>query len=234
MAKLIAYLRTSTGNGNGDSLPAQEDACREWAAKQGYELAEVFQDEGVSGGLPVDERPSLAAAIIEVEEGRADGLIVHRLDRLARELHVQEAALARLWGAREGVQVFEAVEGEVKRDDPDDPQRRFLRQVMGAAAELERGLIRARLHRGRKRKAQAGGYIGGPTVPFGYRVGADGSFTEQPEEQATIQRIISTRREGRTWKQVGAALNMHPNTVKKIYYRETEEPPSRVHKGKEA
>jgi DNA invertase Pin-like site-specific DNA recombinase len=227
--KVVAYARTSTGGGNGDSLASQEDACREWAAARDHEVVEAFHDAAISGGLPVDERPGLLAAIAEVEEGRAEGLVIHRLDRLARELHVQEVALARLWDAGAHVRVFEAVEGEVRRDDPDDPHRRFLRQVMGAAAELERGLIRARLRRGRERKAARGGYIGGRTVPFGQRV-EGGRLVEEPGEQEIIKLIVRLRDEGRTWKQVGEEVGMHPNTVKKVFRRETGRPGGRVHK----
>lgn len=47
----------------------------------------------MSGALPVHERPGLLAALEALEADEAHGLVVHRLDRLARELHVQEAAL---------------------------------------------------------------------------------------------------------------------------------------------
>jgi DNA invertase Pin-like site-specific DNA recombinase len=211
--KLAAYLRTSRNGGtDSDALPAQLDACREWAKSEGHRIAESFEDDGASGGLPVDERPGLLAAIASVEEGRADGLVVHRLDRLARELHVQEAALARLWGAGEDRRVFEAVEGEVKRDDPDDPHRRFLRQVMGAAAELERGLIRARLSRGRRRKAERGGWVGGHRIHrrYGYKLvpGSDGGFEYEPvpDEQEVIATIRSLREGGGSLRAVGKEL----------------------------
>lgn len=169
--RLVAYVRTSTANAaNGDSPAAQEEACRAWAAANRHDIAAVHVDRGLSGKLGPDDRPGLAPALVAVERSDADGVVVHRLDRLARELHVQEAALARAWEA--GGRVFEAVEGEVPRDDPDDPYRRFVRQVMGAAAELERGMIAARLRTGRRRKRQRGDYTGGRAVPFGQRVGS--------------------------------------------------------------
>jgi DNA invertase Pin-like site-specific DNA recombinase len=209
--RLTAYLRTSTDNGTGDSLDAQEDACRAWASAHGHEVVSTFQDLGVSGGLPADQRPGLANAIVEVEEGRAEGLVVHRIDRLARELHVQETALARLWAVGEHVRVFEAVEGEVKRDDPDDPQRRFLRQVMGAATELERGMIRARLRRGKHRKSERGGYVGGARLHprYGYRLveRLDGKreYVPVPEEQKAIA-LMRELAEGGTLREVCAEL----------------------------
>jgi DNA invertase Pin-like site-specific DNA recombinase len=64
-------------------------------------------------------------------DGTAEGLIVARLDRLARSLTVQEATLGLLW--RRGATVFSADNGEVHADDPDDPMRTAIRQVMGGA-----------------------------------------------------------------------------------------------------
>lgn len=206
--RLVSYIRTSTNGGaNGDSPAAQEDACRAWATANGHEVVAVLADRGVSGKLPPEERDGLLAALVAVEAGEADGLVVHRLDRFARELHVQEAALARVWSA--GGHVFEAVEGEVRRDDPDDPYRRFVRQVMGAAAELERGLIAARLRQGRRRKSERGGYIGG-WVPMGWRVagqGAEAVLVEEPTEQELRRRLRDLRDAGRSYRRVADRLN---------------------------
>lgn len=194
--QLVIYTRTSTVNGAGsDSLQAQEDACRAWATEHGHEIVSVERDQALSGGLGVEDRPGLAAALVALEDGTAEGIVVHRLDRLARELHVQEVALAHAWSSGDHIEVFEAAEGgAVKRDDPDDPHRRFLRQVMGAAAELERGLIRARLHGGRRRKAARGGYIGGKQLhrKYGYDL-VDGEYVRREAEQEVIQRICGLR-----------------------------------------
>src|SRR5207244_11738718 len=86
-------------------------------------------------------------------------------DRLARTLSVQEAALASVWA--QGGRVF-LPEGEVLRDDPDDPMRTAMRQMMGVFSQLERGMITARLRAGRAAKAASGGYAYG-SPPFGWR-----------------------------------------------------------------
>lgn len=207
--KLIAYLRTSTANGsNGDSLDAQEDACRRWAKANGHRIVCTKKDEGISGGKDVDSRPGLAAALLAIDVGDAEGLIVHNIDRLARELHVQEAALDRVW--RAGGRAFETFDGEIPRDDPDDPQRTFLRQVLGAAAQLERGMITARLRRGRARKRKRGGYSGGATVPYGMRIegeGADALLVPDEEAQKVIAKILQLRAEGLTLNAVAHQLN---------------------------
>lgn len=231
--RLISYVRTSTANGAGqDSLNAQADACAAWAAANGHEIVGVERDEALSGRLGVEQRPGLLRALIALEDHAADGLIVHRLDRLARELHVQEAALARAWSAHEGVEVYEAVEGRIKRDDPDDPHRTFLRQVLGAASQLERGLVAARLQGGRRRKAARGEWIGGHRLHprYGYEV-VEGAYTPVAEQQTVIDRMAVLRAEGGTYRAVAATLNAegvrppagdvwHPTTVRKVLVRE--------------
>ena len=208
--KLVAYCRTSTANGVGsDSLQAQEDACRAWATGNGHEVVLAFRDDALSGTLGIEDRPGLAASLVALDDGEAEGLVVHRPDRLARELHVQEVALAHAWGAGDHVRVFEAAEGaEIMRDDPSDPQRRFLRQVMGAAAELERGLIKARLQGGRRRKAAKGGYVGGNRLHrrYGYTL-EDGRYVPVTEEQAVVDRMRKLRADGAAWQAVADALN---------------------------
>ncbi len=232
--RLVAYCRTSTQNGAGaDSLDAQEQACRDWAAANGHGVVIVFRDDALSGALGIEDRPGLAAALMSLDDGEADGLVVHRPDRLARELHVQEVALAHAWAAGDQVRVFEAAEGaEIVRDDPNDPQRRFLRQVMGAAAELERGLIKARLQGGRRRKAARGGYIGGNRLHrrYGHEL-IDGEYVSVETEQAAIRQIRDMREAEKTWLSIADALNAagiqppngsawYPMTCRRIAQRE--------------
>jgi DNA invertase Pin-like site-specific DNA recombinase len=79
---------------------------------------------------------------------------------------------------------------------------------MGAAAELERGMIRARLHNGRRRKAARGGYIGGARLHrrYGYRL-EDGEYVPVEPEQIVIRRLLDLRAKGTTSAAVADALN---------------------------
>jgi DNA invertase Pin-like site-specific DNA recombinase len=192
--KLALYARASDANGDENSIADQFSVGHFWADEHGHEIVSEHADDAVRGELAHDERPGLAAALVDIERGKADGLLVRELGRFARSLHVQEAALAHAWSIGPYVKVFEAHGGEVQRDDPDDPMRRFIRQVLGAINELDKSMQVARMRRGKRRVAAAGGYIGGQRLhpKFGYRL-MDGEYVPDPSEQETLDRIAALR-----------------------------------------
>lgn len=207
--RVAGYVRVSTRQQvEGDSIEAQEEAIREWASSHGHQVVGVYADNGKSGTLDDVDRPGLLDALNEVEQGNADALVVHRLDRLARALHVQEAVLARIWTAE--ADVWEVVEDRrVLRDDPDDPYRRFVRQVTGAARELERNMIVARMQGGRRRKAGRNGYVGG-FVRYGFErrgTGKAAALVPVPAEQAVVKKIVRLHRRGHSLRVIAAKLN---------------------------
>jgi DNA invertase Pin-like site-specific DNA recombinase len=61
-----------------------------------------------------------------------------------------------------------AAEAGYLPDDPDDPSRTLVRQVLGAVSQYERSMIALRLRSGRKRKSEKGGYAYG-SPPYGFR-----------------------------------------------------------------
>src|SRR5207302_4477308 len=114
-------------------------------------------------------------------------------DRLARKLTVQEATLAKLWEM--GATVFSVDIGEVPRDDPNDPMKTALRQMIGVFAQLERGMIAARLRSGRMLKASRGGYAGSGAPPYGTRSVA-GVLVVDATEQRAVNRALALRSSG--------------------------------------
>ena len=146
--RVVGYVRVSTVGQvqDGQGLAIQEKAIRSWVKEHKHRLVGVYRDEGVSGS--VEEREGLEEALEAVKFNGADGLVVNSIDRLARSLTVQEAALVQVWNA--GGKAFAVDQGEVLEDDPDDPMRTFVRQVLGAVSQLEAGMIARRLRRGRR------------------------------------------------------------------------------------
>jgi len=186
----VGYVRVSSRQQlDGYGLDVQEKAVRAYAKDHRLTLVELFREEGVSGTLPVTERPALMSALELITAGKADVLLVPNLDRLARELHVQEAALGLLWDAGKAVHTVE--DGEVRQDDPDDPMRKAMRKMRGVLAELDKDTVVMRLRKGKQAKRTKGGFIGGQ-VPFGYAT-EGGHLVPEPTEQAVIQRMNELR-----------------------------------------
>ena len=129
--RVVGYVRVSTDRqvDAGAGLDVQRRAVRAWCRAEGHRLVELVADAGVSGTLA--DRPALAEALILLREGKAQGLVVHRLDRLARDLVVQEQLLAEVWRMGATVSSTAAGEDAYLSDDPGDPSRRLIRQVLG-------------------------------------------------------------------------------------------------------
>jgi DNA invertase Pin-like site-specific DNA recombinase len=210
--RLVGYLRVSSESQlDGLGLEVQREGISRWATANGHEVVAWYTDAGVSGSNGVEGRHGLYLALNAIAEGVGEGLVVYRLDRLARQLGVQESTLAMVW--KLSAHVFSVDGGEVLRDDPDDPTRTALRQMIGVFAQLERGMIVARLRAGRRAKADRGGYAGGGPPPFGWAA-VEGELAEVPGEQATITRMRELAA-AMTLKQVAATLNTEGRPAKR-------------------
>ena len=113
MGRALAYTRVSTTEQvqHGLGLAVQQQAVVDHCRREDVELVESFEDPGVSGTLPLHERPGLAAALAMVKEREQDplpitALVVARWDRLARD--TLEALLIEREFKRHGVQVLAA------------------------------------------------------------------------------------------------------------------------------
>lgn len=249
MTTVLAYRRVSTDRQaeQGFGLDAQAAAIQAWAAGAGVRVTETFTDAGVSGGTAPLDRPGFAALLLAL--GRtgdrtsdpADGrtasacalvneqptVILPRLDRLARDLIVQEQALACLWKA--GALVVAADSGPVHADDPDDPSRTLIRQMLGAVAQYDRAAISSRMRAGRAAKRERGGYADG-APPYGWRA-SGGELVPDPVEQAGLERMLHLRRQGMTLRVIADVLareghrprragRFHPKVLAYILNRE--------------
>lgn len=201
---IIGYIRVSTDRqaDEGFGLEVQEVVIRDWCSARGHELVGIHRDEGLSGSLDAGERPGLSAALETIESGEAEALVVHKLDRLARSLTVQEAALAHIW--RSGGEVFSVDAGAVLRDDPDDPVRTAMRQMIGVFSQLERGMISARMRAGRRLKAERGGYAGG-RPRYGYRA-EERELVPVFAEQEAIRLASQLRCKGLSYRAIACEL----------------------------
>ena len=223
--KLVGYAWVSTQAQveDGFGLPVQVSAVEMWAKTTEHQVMAWYSDEGLSGAKEFFDRPGLMAALQAVHDGKAEGLVISRLDRLARALTVQEAALTHVW--RSGGRVFWVDGGEVLEDDADDPMRTAMRQMVGVFGQLERAMISKRLRDGRRHKASAGRYAyGAPSLGF---VAMDGELKPDTKEQAVVTRIIELQREGASLRHIAVTLKeeghrpkrgdrWHPERIRRV------------------
>lgn len=147
--KAFGYVRVSgKGQVEGDGFARQEAAIRSYAKAHGIKLERIFREEGVSGTVEV--RPALAEMLVSLEQnGHGIKLvIIEKLDRLARDLMVQEAIVHDL--RKGGFSLVSALEGADLLEN--DASRKLIRQVFGAIAEYDKTMTVAKLRAARERK----------------------------------------------------------------------------------
>lgn len=197
MKKLIGYQRISTENQrDGFGLKIQEAAIRKFAQENGYELITIFSDEAVSGALK--DRPALIELMNFAEQNREMWLSLAflRLDRLARDLLLQENLISDFQS--KGLKV-------VSIDEPNlcenDPTRKLFRQMKGMLAEYEKSMITLRMSAGRLKKVESGmGYAGG-NVCYGFRA-ENGAYKPVESEIDIVKKIFRMRRKPKLSKRM--------------------------------
>lgn len=141
--QVVGYIRVSSV---GQNTARQEDEL------SSYRLDRTFID--TASGKDVS-RPQLQEAIAYLRSG--DTLIVHSMDRLARNLDDLRNVVRVLTG--KGVKVQFLKESLTFTGD-DSPMSTLLLSVMGAFAEFERSLIKERQREGIELAKQRGVYKG--------------------------------------------------------------------------
>lgn len=107
--KAIIYCRVSTEEQvKGYSLNYQENICRDYANKGGYEVVKVFVEEGESAKIISRTKLTELIDFSKKNTGQIDVLIVHKLDRFARNQQDHQAIRALL--AQYGVVLRSATE----------------------------------------------------------------------------------------------------------------------------
>jgi site-specific DNA recombinase len=98
--RAVGYVRVSTETQaeEGVSLAAQRAKLDAYATAMDLSLVTVREDAGVSAKTL--ERPGLRAALEDLEAGRADALLVPKLDRLTRSVRDLGFLLERYFAAR--------------------------------------------------------------------------------------------------------------------------------------
>lgn len=145
MAKAIRaaiYLRVST---SGQTVENQRRELEAAAAARGWQVVNVYADEGISGAKGRDGRPQLDLMLKDAVRRRFEVAMVWSVDRLGRSLPDLIASMQELRGAR--VDMFILQQGL----DTTTPAGRAMFQMLGTFSEFERSMIQERVKSGMER-----------------------------------------------------------------------------------
>ena len=198
--KTIAYLRVSTDKqaDKGISLEAQEEKARAYASLYDLALIEVIIDAGESAKTL--DRPGLQRALSMLKTGKADALLVVKLDRLTRSV-VDLGKLIETYFSP-GKAALMSVGEQI---DTRSAAGRLVLNILASVSQWERETIAERTRDAMRHKQANGEYIGGE-APYGFKL-VDGELIDDEAEQEVIQKAKAYHSEGLSLRKIAAELD---------------------------
>jgi site-specific DNA recombinase len=206
--KAVGYVRVSSEQQaeGGVSLDAQTAKIRAMAVVQGVDLTEVLVDAGESAKSL--QRPGMARLLALVDAGAVETVIIAKLDRLTRSVADLAELLKRF--ERKGVSLVSVADSL----DTRSAAGRLVLNIMVSVSQWEREAIGERTKDALRHKRAMGQNCG--TVPFGYRLAADGVQLEPDAvEYALLADMRALRAAGVTLRGIAAELNRDGCTTRR-------------------
>jgi len=197
-----AYVRVSSDEQvEGFSLDAQRRAIHEFCSARGWDIVDDYTDEGRSArGDDLAKRPAFQRLMADASTGRLDVVVVHRLDRFARNIRVTFEQFQVL--NRHGVS-FASV-GE-QGFDFTTPMGQVVLSVLAAFAQYYSDNLGQEVRKGKRERKAQGLYNG--LLPFGVKKNGDGLPVPEPETYPGILLAFSEAAKGRSDREVAVQLN---------------------------
>ena len=212
--KVFGYVRVSTAEqaSSGDSLDAQRNQLTGYAMMKGWQVDDIFVEAGVSGSVPLAERPEGQRLLAAVAKG--DAIVTPKLDRMFRSASDALGTLEEM--KAEGVSLHMI---DLGGDVCGNGISKLVFTILSAVAENERERIRERIRDVKRHLAKQGVY-GGGRRPFGFDV-VEGRLVPNAVEQAALADMRDMRAAGTSLRKIGAAVGMPAMSVKRILDRAT-------------
>ena len=161
MKKAIIYSRVSTEDQakEGYSLDAQEKFCGRFAKENGYQITEIYRDEGKSATTL--NRPALQNLLAKCQQGKVvDAVIVQETDRLARNTKDHLAIRAILKKA--GVKLISVAQPMLD----DSPEGNMIDTILASVNQFQSDINSRKTKKGLQERFDSGWWPG--WSPLGY------------------------------------------------------------------
>jgi site-specific DNA recombinase len=205
--KVVGYIRVSTDrqDESGLGLEAQQHKIRTYCDLYDLELICIHKDAASGKNL---RRSGLESALHDLESGKAEGIMVAKLDRLTRSVRDLGSLLDRYFSNRFQLAVVE------EQVDTRTAAGRLTLNLLVSVAQWERETTgertKAALQAKRARGEKTGGY-----VPYGYTVTHDGKLIADEAEQRIIAYIHTLAEGGVNCRQIALKLNAAGHRTKR-------------------
>jgi putative DNA-invertase from lambdoid prophage Rac len=219
---VFGYCRVSTteqANG-GLSLDTQRQQITGYAMMKGWQVAEFYIEAGVSGSVPLADRPVGQHLLTALQPG--DVIITAKLDRAFRSA---ADALGTLEQLKEDKVALHMI--DLGGDVTGNGISKLVFTILSAVAENERDRIRERVRDAKRHRASQLLFNGGKR-PFGYDIEGEGKnrhLVENAREQAAIARGQAMQCGGKTLREIATAWadlgvgRIDPKSVQRILNR---------------
>lgn len=193
----IAYARYSSENQRGESITAQLRAIYDYASKNSINIVKIYIDEAQSATS--DNRDDFQNMIADLPETKPDLVLVHKLDRFARDRF--DAAYYRREIKRHRARLV-----AVEQDFGEGPEASLMESILEGFAEYFSKNLSREVKKGHTENAMQGKHCGG-IPPLGYNLDANGKYVINVEEAAAVKLIFNRRLAGYSYKQIASELN---------------------------
>lgn len=199
----IGYARRSKATSDDErqgrrvaSLEVQAEKIRAYATAQGWTLAEIVTDDGISGG----RRERLGRIAGRVKATKARAVIVYTLDRYARDVAGLLDSLRSM--SRLGIELHATDRGRV---DTDTASTFLVTSIEGVVSEHYRRTVSEKTKHALARLRAEGRRVS-RWPAFGYRHDDTGHLIPEPQEQAALAAITELRGSGLSLRAMAAKL----------------------------
>ena len=199
MQRAAAYVRYSSDNQREESIEAQLRAIRDYAAREGFAITQIYPDEAKSA--TTDQRPRFLEMMRDAESGLFQAVIVHKLDRFSRDRYDSAYYKRHLkWCSVRLISVLENLD--------DSPESIVLESVLEGMAEYYSKNLAREVMKGMRETAYQCQHTGG-IPPLGYDVGPDKTYTINEREAEAVKLIFLMFADGQGYNKIIDTLNDH-------------------------
>lgn len=198
MIKAASYARFSSDRQREESVEAQLRDNKRYALKNELTIIREYIDRAETGRA-TENREAFQKMLQDSKEGKFDVIIVHKVDRFARNRY--ESALHKHTLKKNGVKVHYSAQ-----TIDDSPEGILMEGMLESFAEYYSLNLGVEVMKGLKENAFKARFNGG-TPPLGFNVDENKQYVKNEKEARTVKRIFDLYLEGLGYKEIVKTIN---------------------------